>query len=212
MPGTNLFSHRRVKLKKYWLSGSRNVLDAGSGNGWFSYLAYKSGAKVTAVNFSREQVNKAKDFYNHWLGLEENKLEFINLNLYDLKQIDKKFDEIICYETLEHIKDDKLVCKYFWELLNDSGVLHLCCPYAEHERWKNDKLDLNETGYHVRAGYTLDSYKELLEPIGFEIKEIEGMGNEILIKSHILLQKLQKHIGNVLIIPISILFFPISMG
>jgi len=209
MPGTNLFSRRRVTLKKYWLNGKRNVLDAGSGNGWFSYLAYKSGAIVTAVNISEDQITKAKEFYNKWLGIEEKKLNFITLNLYNLMEIEDKFDEIICYETLEHIKDDKLVCKYFWDLLNKNGVLHICCPYSEHERWINDRIDVDETGYHVRPGYTLNSYKELLEPIGFEIEEVEGMGNELMVKYHLLLQKLQKILGNIFIIPLSFLAFPL---
>lgn len=209
MPGTNLFTHRRVMLRKYWLNGPRNVLDAGSGNGWFSYLAYKTGANVTAVNISDDQVNKAKSFYNGWLKIDDNKIKFININLYNIKKIDKKYDEIICFETLEHINDDKLVCKHFWDMLNVNGVLHLCCPYADHKRWKNEELDLNEAGYHVRAGYTLNSFKELLEPIGFEIKIVEGMGNKFLVSLHLLLQKLQNHIPNIFYIPISIIFVPL---
>lgn len=209
MPGTNLFTHRRVMLKKYWLNGHRNVLDAGSGNGWFSYLAYKTGANVTAVNISEDQVKKAKKFYNDWLGIHENKIMFINLNLYNLKELDKKYDEIICFETLEHIKDDKSVCKHFWDRLNVNGVLHLCCPYSQHTKWKNEDLDLNESGYHVRAGYTLKTYKELLEPIGFEIQVVEGMGDKYLVSVHLLLQKLQKHIPNIFYVPITFVFLPL---
>jgi cyclopropane fatty-acyl-phospholipid synthase-like methyltransferase len=38
------------------------MLDAGSGNGYFSWLAYQSGANVFALNFDGEQVKKAREF------------------------------------------------------------------------------------------------------------------------------------------------------
>jgi hypothetical protein len=49
LPGTGFFTRRRTGLKKYWLTGKRKVLDAGFGNSWFSYRAYKSDGTVTAL-------------------------------------------------------------------------------------------------------------------------------------------------------------------
>ncbi len=177
MPGFDLFTRRRVRLKKYWRTGPRRVLDAGSGNGWFSYLAYRSGATVSAVNVSPEQVEKARQFYNEWLKVPTDRLRFNLLNVYELDTLDGTFDEIICYETLEHIKGDSEVCAAFFRKLNPGGALHLCCPFAEHPKWRSEPLDLEERwGGHVRAGYTLDSYRQLLCPLGFEITTSESFG------------------------------------
>ena len=47
-PGLDLHTRNRASLCQFWKTGERDVLDAGSGNGYFSWLAYKSGARVVA--------------------------------------------------------------------------------------------------------------------------------------------------------------------
>jgi SAM-dependent methyltransferase len=181
LPGTDIFTRRRTGLEKYWLSGPRKVLDAGFGNGWFSYRAYRGGATVTALAIAPDLVRKARALYNVFLKIPENRLSFHEMNLYDVGQIGNSFDEIVCYETLEHIRNDDAVCRAFWRLLRPGGFLHLCCPNAAHPRWQSEALDLAETGGHVRHGYTERSFRALLEPIGFRIDRTEGVGGPLLV-------------------------------
>jgi SAM-dependent methyltransferase len=181
MPGPDIFTRRRTALEKYWLTGKRKVLDAGFGNGWFSYRAYKSGATVTAVAIDPNLVRKARALYNGFLAIGEDRLAFSEMNLYDAARLDDTFDEIICYETLEHVRNDKTVCQSFGRLLRPGGVLHLCCPNSEHPRWQLEALDLAEAGGHVRHGYTVRSFRDLLEPIGFRIDQVEGVGGPFLV-------------------------------
>lgn len=181
MPGSDLFTRRRVRLEKYWIKGERQVLDAGFGNGWFSWRAFRSGATVTAVALPQELVDKATPFYNGFLGAPENRLNFRQMDLYDLDSISQTFDEIICYETLEHIRDDERICRSFFAALKPGGVLHLCCPNAEHPRWLAEELDREERGGHVRHGYTEPSYRALLERLGFRIETAEGVGGPALV-------------------------------
>jgi ribosomal protein L11 methylase PrmA len=61
-PGLDLHTRNRASLCSFWKIGPRDVFDAGSGNGYFSWLAYKSGARVVAANFDKKQVEKAKEF------------------------------------------------------------------------------------------------------------------------------------------------------
>lgn len=208
MPGFDLCTRRRVGLSKYWKQGPRRFLDAGSGNGWFSYLAYRSGAIVTGVSALSGEVEKAEHFYNARLAAPRDRLNFKVLNLYELEQLEDSFDEIICYETLEHVKDDERVCRSFYKMLKPEGVLHLCCPYAEHPRWQAEVLDTVESGGHVRAGYTLDSYRALLEPIGFAITDVEGVGGPLLSKAEGLLSLARNKFGDVLSLPLAFLLFP----
>lgn len=209
MPGFDLCTRRRVRLSKYWKRGPRRFLDAGSGNGWFSYLAYRSGAVVTAVSALRGEVEKAQLFYNARLAAPRERLDFKTLNLYQVEQLDESFDEIICYETLEHVKDDERVCRAFYKLLKPGGVLHLCCPYAEHPRWKAEVLDTAEAGGHVRAGYTIESYRSLLEPIGFEITDVEGVGGPLLSRAEAMLSSARSRFGDALSLPLAVLLFPV---
>jgi SAM-dependent methyltransferase len=181
LPGTDIFTRRRTALEKYWLTGKRKVLDAGFGNGWFAYRAYKSGATVTALAIGPDLIRKAKALYNGYLGIPEDRLSFREMNLYDVAELDDTFDEIICYEALEHIRSDAAICRGFRQLLRPGGVLHLCCPNSEHPRWRRETLDLAESGGHVRHGYTEQSFRELLEPIGFRIDHAEGVGGSFIV-------------------------------
>jgi SAM-dependent methyltransferase len=188
LPGTDIFTRRRTALEKNWRQGPRRVLDAGFGNGWFSYRAYRSGAIVTALAIGPELIRKARALYNGFLGIPEDRLSFREMNLYDAGQIEGPFDEIICYETLEHIRNDEAVCRMFRQMLRPGGVLHLCCPNAEHPRWQGETLDVTESGGHVRHGYTEKTFRELLEPIGFRVDRTEGVGGSFLV---LLQEKLQ---------------------
>jgi hypothetical protein len=58
-------------------------------------------------------------------------------------------------------------------------VLHVTCPNAEHPHHQAYKLDPEESGDHVRPGYTLESYKQLLEPLGFRIVDCVGIGGPV---------------------------------
>ena len=88
MPGFDLCTRRRVRLSKYWKRGPRRFLDAGSGNGWFSYLAFRSGAIVTGVSALENEVDKSKQFYNTRLGAPTDRLDFKVLNLYQVEQLE----------------------------------------------------------------------------------------------------------------------------
>lgn len=169
------------------------MLDAGCGNGWFAYRAYRSGARVTGVALQSELIDKARSFYHDFLAVPQERLRFVLMNLYDLPSLAGRFDEIVCYETLEHIKDDQRVCANFFAALKPGGRLHLCCPNAEHPRWRDEVLDQDERGGHVRCGYTERTYRQLLEPLGFHIETVEGVGGRSLVYLQEQVQSVARH-------------------
>lgn len=125
-PGLDLHTRNRASLCGFWKTGARDVLDAGSGNGYFSWLAYRSGAKVLALNFEPSQVEKAQAYFLEHRKADPARLCFTRRNLYDLRTEERTFDEIICYETLEHVKDDTEVLTQFYRILRP-GVF---CTYV----------------------------------------------------------------------------------
>jgi len=125
-PGLDLHTRNRASLCAFWDHGLRDVLDAGSGNGYFSWLAYRSGARVVAINFDRKQTEKAREFLIAYKGCDPRRLSFETATLYDLDKETRQFDEIVCYETIEHIRDDARVIRRFFRLLRPGGKLHLC--------------------------------------------------------------------------------------
>ena len=133
-------------LEKYKQGPRWQVLDAGFGNGWFSYRAYKSDATVTALAIAPDLVRKARALYNGFLDIPEDRLSFHQMNLYDCAKLEGSYDEIVCYETLEHIRGDAVVCQTFHRLLRPGGYLHLCCPNSAHPRWQRETRDFAEIG------------------------------------------------------------------
>src|SRR5439155_25912130 len=81
-PGLDLHTRNRASLRRYWRSGPRDVLDAGSGNGYFAWLAYKSGARVVALNVERGQVERARAFILGYRKANPDRLRFEQRNLY----------------------------------------------------------------------------------------------------------------------------------
>ena len=154
------------------------VLDAGCGNSLLSHQAYLKGNRVIGVSI-KDEVIRNRELFNQFHGIPEERLSFRDVNLYDIESMEERFDEIICCEVMEHIKGDEQVCRSFFNILKPGGVLHLCCPNADHRFHKNYPLDPDETGGHVRPGYTATTYRELLEPIGFELSEPIGLGGPI---------------------------------
>lgn len=207
-PGLDLHTRNRASLRVFWKTGPRDVLDAGSGNGYFSWLAYRSGARVVAINFEKNQVEKAQEFFIRYKRADPRRLSFEHRNLYDLASETRRFDEIICYETIEHVRRDAEVLTELFRLLRPGGVLHLCAPNRNHPRHRAEELDLNETGGHVRAGYTRKDYETLLEPIGFKIKNVVGIGPRGLYYADEVVRMVRARVGDVLAIPFFLVTLP----
>jgi SAM-dependent methyltransferase len=183
-PGLNLHARQRYRqVAKRFLAPThgeeRLVLDAGCGNGMLAYKSFLKGNRVLGVSIKEGEVVRNKNLFNEYLRIPESRLEFRLHNLYDAQALGRKFDEIICTEVLEHIERDEEVCRSFYDILKPDGILHLCCPNAEHPDHRAHLLDQSESGGHVRAGYSWDSYWSLLKPIGFEVSEPIGLGGPL---------------------------------
>lgn len=201
-PGLDLHLRNRAALARFWRTGPRDVLDAGSGNGYLSWLAYQSGARVVAMNYEQEQVEKARQFLLGFRKADPARLCFEQRNLYDLSTETRTFDEIICSEVLEHLLRDADVVKEFYQILRPGGVLHLCCPYRLHPRHQAEVLDLGETGGHVRPGYTEMDYRALLEPLGFKIDLVVGVGTEGVFYADHVLRVIRNRVGDWAALPL----------
>ncbi len=207
-PGLDLHTRNRASLCRFWGTGPRDVLDAGSGNGYFSWLAYQTGARVVAMNCEREQLEKARDFLISHRRAESSRLRFEHCNLYALAHETRTFDEIICFEVLEHLARDRDVITEFYRILRPGGALHLCCPHRLHPRHQAEVLDTQESGGHVRAGYTEEDYRKLLEPVGFHIESVVGIGTRAVYRADQMLRMIRNRVGDWAALPLLPLALP----
>ncbi|MGH7934120.1 MAG: class I SAM-dependent methyltransferase, partial [Candidatus Binataceae bacterium] len=76
----------------------------------------------------------------------------------DLRRLDHlelgTFDQVICFETIEHILDDRKLIADLARLLEPGGRLLLTTPFKHCPPLLGDRLSDHEDGGHVRWGYT----------------------------------------------------------
>jgi SAM-dependent methyltransferase len=211
-PGLNLHARLRCsEMPRHFgrpqNGEQRTILDAGCGNGMLSHQAYLMGNRVVGVSIKSE-VQRNRQLFNEMHGIPEERLQFLDHNLYDVESLGQTFDEIICCEVMEHIKGDEQVCRGFFNILKPGGVLHLCCPNAEHPHHVNYPLDPDERGGHVRSGYTAASYQSLLAPIGFEVSDPIGLGGPIRQTCNVCITRTQETLGKYAGVPVFLALAP----
>jgi len=197
-------------LKRHIKGGRLKTLDAGCGSGAFAMYATKNGNETTGISFD-DRNNKVATVRAEILNLKN--IKFIKADLRKLDEVFKEkeiFDQIICFETIEHILDDKKLIKDFFDLLKPGGKLFLTVPYKHYKRLLGDKLSQFEDGGHVRWGYTHEEMTKILSNFGFriEVKEyITGYMSQKLIYLGRLIGGINSKLAWILIFPFRIFQF-----
>lgn len=164
---------RYLWLKRNLKGGSLRTLDAGCGSGAFALYAAKVGNSVLGISFEERNNGVAKE-RAEILGLEN--ARFITA---DLKRLDEMkgdsglFDQIICFETIEHVMDDQKLIKDLSALLKPGGRLLLTTPFKYGSFWKGAVVSPVENGDHVRVGYDADDLRKLFESAGLVLERDE---------------------------------------
>jgi SAM-dependent methyltransferase len=166
---------RWLWLRRQLRRGDVRTFDAGCGNGAFSIYAARSGNRVVAGSFSEREQEDAKRRAGT-LGVDG-----IDFRLIDLRELERRrtelgsFDQIICFETIEHLLDDEGLVGSLGEILEPGGRLLLTAPFeGHHPLYTEDRHPSPvEDGSHVRYGYTQERLRELARHAGLEV-ESEG--------------------------------------
>lgn len=204
-PGLDLHTRCRYRfLPRFFRAGPLETLDAGCGNG---ALAYALGNRVLAISYNPDEIARARALFTE-LHIPPARLEFTTQDLYDLPRLGRTFDQIICSETLEHLADDALIVAHLYDALRPGGVLHLCCPNAQHPLHCLGRTRALEDGGHVRDGYTLESYRRLLEPAGFTITRTAGLGSAGLTRLDQSVRYLRNRCGDLVAVPWFLAIWP----
>lgn len=209
-PGLDLHTRDRlVRLSPYILSGDLGTLDVGFGNGALALAAVRKGNRVTGLTISQRELDSTRDLFR-FRGVPEDRYELLHMNAYDLDSLDGTFDQIICSEMLEHVSRDAEMVGLFRDRLKPSGRLLLCCPNSLHPDHALGRTANPETGGHVRDGYTLGSYRALLEPCGFKITAVIGVGSQWLVGLDRILRAARNRAGDLLAFPLFLCLVPLT--
>lgn len=161
---------RFIWLRNHLQSGPFRTLDAGCGSGTFTLYAAKLGNDAVGISFDKRNNSTAQERAK-LLGIQNAK--FIEWDLRNLSELSNDiglFDQIICFETIEHIMDDRKLIFEFSRLLNSGGCILLTAPYKYYNHLFGDKLSEVEDGGHVRWGYTHEEIKNIFADCDIEIE------------------------------------------
>jgi ubiquinone/menaquinone biosynthesis C-methylase UbiE len=129
-----------------------NVLDAGSGAGYGSYLLSDYAKSVTGIDISREAVG----FSNETYARERDHLKYITASVGKMPFEDAVFDAVVSFEVIEHIspKMQELFLKEIKRVLKPDGFAVVSSPnrevYSEEIGFSNP--------YHI-SELTIDEFK-----------------------------------------------------
>jgi SAM-dependent methyltransferase len=158
------------------------TLDAGCGAGWFAFYLASIGNEVLGVSFDPTAIAAAKR------RADARGLTGTSFLQGDLRELDRfgeslgTFDLIICFETIEHIRDDAKLVRDLAARLNPGGRLMLTTPSDDHPALIGEELSETEDGGHVRFGYSLPELRALCEAAGLRVIEEAGLGGWVVQK------------------------------
>jgi SAM-dependent methyltransferase len=162
---------RWLWARRHLRKGKVRTLDAGCGNGAFSIYAARSGNDVLAVSFSpREQADASR-------RAQIVSADGIDFRTLDLRELERdrgslgRFDQIICFETIEHLADDERLVRTLAEMLEPGGQLLLTAPFDGHRPLyrENPHPSGVEDGSHVRYGYSRADLSRIAQAAGLEV-------------------------------------------
>lgn len=80
-------------------------------------------------------------------------------------------------DVLEHIREDLAALEKAGQVLVDGGRIIITVPDRDNEWRRKTQISHDETGWHVRNGYTFEQLEGLLERAGFEPVDRRRYGN-----------------------------------
>jgi 2-polyprenyl-3-methyl-5-hydroxy-6-metoxy-1,4-benzoquinol methylase len=148
------------------------TLDVGCGSGAFTLYAAKLGSEAIGISNDRRN-NEVASERAKMLRLAN--VQFVTTDVRELETKSElgQFDQIFCFETIEHILDDERVVRDMARLLRPDGCLLLTAPYKHYHRFLGDVLSTTEDGGHVRWGYTHPELKRIFEGAGLRVMSAE---------------------------------------
>lgn len=160
-------------LERHLRPGPLRTLDAGCGTGAYTLHAARVGNRAVGVSFDPAQIRRARD-RAEILGIKDVEFRTGDLRRLDVDAADLGlFDQVIVFETIEHILDDQKLIDDLAGLMKPGGTLLLTAPYTHHKPLWGESLSETEDGGHVRWGYTHDDLRKMFTTAGLEVTAAE---------------------------------------
>lgn len=141
------------------------LLDLGCGSGVLSIYLAPLFKKIIAIDISNVAISIAKNSIN------TNKIHNVTFKQMEFPKEYPlgKYNYIICFEVLEHIRDDKKALKIIYRLLDNKGLAFISVPSSNAPLYKLGLANnFDRKVGHLRR-YTMTQIIQLCEQTGFKI-------------------------------------------
>ncbi|HEY1379704.1 MAG TPA: class I SAM-dependent methyltransferase [Gemmataceae bacterium] len=122
--GHEALAGRLIRPGGFDVRGCKHILDAGCGNGRYSYYLLKTAdpdATLTAFDLSEKMLDRARR------RLHSDRVTFAAADLTKLPYPDAAFDAAVCGWVLEHLPDPRPGLRELARVLQPGGKLMLMC-------------------------------------------------------------------------------------
>ena len=174
-PGIIHYEHlHRYKFAKEFVK-DKIVLDLACGEGYGSFLMADTAKKVIGIDIDKETIEHASLKY-----LRDN-LKFVSGSMTNIPLDGEKiFDIIVCFEAIEHIKEQEQLIKEVKRLLKKDGILIISTPNAYIYSQKPG-YNIFQNPFHLKEM----RYEEFGEILKTNFKEIFIYGQKVYPASNI---------------------------
>ena len=127
----NIFVRRFLERRKACITGLMHVnketeaIDVGCGTGVFSKILLERGARVTAVDYSKDMLGICE---NELKGLSKANYSLVNCDATSLRAPDNKFSLLVSVGLLDYVEDMDLVLKEFYRVVKSHGKVIFTVP------------------------------------------------------------------------------------
>ncbi|ANY66220.1 hypothetical protein BBD42_06890 [Paenibacillus sp. BIHB 4019] len=169
--------HYRYHFATRFIRPGDFILDAACGSGYGThYMAIHSpSALVVGVDRSEHALNWAIDLFSGGNTV------YVKTDLSGSFREElplQTFDVITCFETVEHIKDDRSFIQKLYESLHTNGILLISAPNEEIIPHLKNPYFLHGVNPHHYRHYRPDELRKLLTDCGFTIEQVLTQDNE----------------------------------
>ncbi len=160
--------HVRKKVRELYPKDTKmEIFDAGMGFGQYTYFMAKRfpESNILAVDVKDEQVEDCRKFFSK-CGYNNVKFEIADLTKIDYQN---QFDFILCVDVMEHIVEDELVFKNFYNAMKKGGKVLVNTPSNLGGSDAHEDDDESFIEEHARVGYSKEDITEKLNRAGLEV-------------------------------------------
>lgn len=144
------------------------TIDLGAGGApmMAELLLRKGNGTVDCLVYGENDTRKAK----RYLEIYKERVKIFKGDLTVRETLpNKKYDQILLLDVLEHIEDEKLVLNNIKHLFHEKSILIITVPNINYKDVMS--LEFHEFIGHVREGYTMENLVHILNENGLEVIE-----------------------------------------